>query len=168
MQMTISIVLMFVDRCWVCTWLKTKVMAVSWELQYVRLLHNHLWIMIFCHHLLIRKCFRHSLVSACTNWAWAGWLMTDFINRLTHLCPFVRVCVCARAQASVCACVCVFTSFFWTLSDINITLYEHTLSVTRLPHLTYVEHILFPCPSPTPHTHTHSHSHIHIHTSYGQ
>lgn len=42
--------------------------------------HNHLQSKIICHPLLNRKCFRHSRVSVCTNWAWAGWLMTVFLH----------------------------------------------------------------------------------------
>lgn len=42
MQITFSIVLALLDCRWVCTGLKTKVMVESGELQYVRLLHNHL------------------------------------------------------------------------------------------------------------------------------
>lgn len=66
------------------------------ELRYIKLLHNYIRILIICHLLLMRKCFRHSGVSVCTNWAWAGWRQVSYLDltTCTFICVYVLTHIC--------------------------------------------------------------------------
>lgn len=141
-------------HCRVCIWHKAKGVVASWEIiitfkaKFIR------------HPPLNRKCFRHSRVSLCTNWAWAGWLMTVFhwltLFTCAHVC--VWTCICTWTHTHTHALHCRFAS---ELSRLNIVVHKCTQSVTPLsehtPLHTLHPTIYFYIHAPT-HRHTHTHS----------
>ena len=109
--------------------------------------------------------FRHSRVSACTNWAYAGWLMTDFTHRLGSHVP-IYVCMCALWTH-----VCTRThTLHWSIpserTETLLYISTHTHTVCYTSSSLYLSTHFFPCP-PTVHCHTHTHTHTHkyIHNS---